>query len=846
MTSLRIAIGLAMTAGIAAPWTAFAAPAASPTTRPTYVAPRCDMPITIDGKLDEPAWQRVPESAPFVPVRPDAVMTRRTTLRMTYDDTTLYVGVRCDDPNAHEAVLASPRAHDDPNIWRDDSVEVFFDPAQCRALFDQFIVSIAGRMVYGRDGNYEPDTLTKVAVHVADDAWFVELAIPFERLGVRAHAGDMWGMDVFRSRHARSPSDKTELSAWSPTGASFRLAHKFGNLLFAVGPTTARPKPDDAIADRLVRVIQAESQGQGRWTTDDLNPDAAARRAAGLLTLRPRLQRLAEPALLFARPAIRNEPILPWTVPAPDELDLPVDVRACHDEFEPATFAIFATRDLTNVAVRVSEFIGENGRTVDPALCDVRWVVCWYQGGWGMIHRDGIVLVPELLVKDPTLVALDTKARANVLKFKGYPTDAETLQPVDVPAFTTRQVWLTVRVPTDVPPGDYRATITVTAGDDAAPIASLPMRLHVYPFELEPSPLKYSLYYRLRFNDKLDPDAVVRQMTAEIRNQIEHGINMPSTYVGGGSLHPGGPPFEKLDALTRIYRDLGLRDHPLILVTTAVGKQSTPEQLDNVRSMVRRFVEYGRANGYSDVYFQGIDEGGNDTLRAERQSFAAVHDAGGKVFVACSANFFDTIGDLLDMPVVGGDLRPELARKVRANGFLITSYANPQTGTERPETYRRNYGLRLWAAGYDGAFDYEYATWEPDRAWTDLDEDHYRDHTMAYPTGGKPIDTIQWEGWREGVDDVRYVATLMDELRSVPSLSDAAIRTLEVAARAQANVPNLDAVRVAIAANIIGTRAYRERQSESGALSTAPSTTTKPAPAPPSGSGTDAPVGPRP
>ena len=38
---------------------------------------------------------------------------------------------------------------------------------------------------------------------------------------------------------------------------------------------------------------------------------------------------------------------------------------------------------------------------------------------------------------------------------------------------------------------------------------------------------------------------------------------------------------------------------------------------------------------------------------------------------------------------------------------------------------------------------------------------HFRDHVFAYPTSNGVIDTIQWEGWREGVDDTRYLATLI-------------------------------------------------------------------------------------
>jgi len=115
---------------------------------------------------------------------------------------------------------------------------------------------------------------------------------------------------------------------------------------------------------------------------------------------------------------------------------------------------------------------------------------------------------------------------------------------------------------------------------------------------------------------------------------------------------------------------------------------------------------------------------------------------------------------VLDMPVVTGTLEPELVPKVHGVGGLILSYGNPQAGVEKPDTYRRNYGLRLWAAGYDGSMNYEYQSCG-DHPWDDFGgSGDYRNHTFAYPGTPKPIDTIQWEGWREGVDDVRYVATL--------------------------------------------------------------------------------------
>ena len=46
------------------------------------------------------------------------------------------------------------------------------------------------------------------------------------------------------------------------------------------------------------------------------------------------------------------------------------------------------------------------------------------------------------------------------------------------------------------------------------------------------------------------------------------------------------------------------------------------------------------------------------------------------------------------------------------------------------------------------------------RPWDDFDNPIYRSHMLAYPTVDGVVDTLQWEGVREAVDDVRYAGTL--------------------------------------------------------------------------------------
>jgi hypothetical protein len=49
--------------------------------------------------------------------------------------------------------------------------------------------------------------------------------------------------------------------------------------------------------------------------------------------------------------------------------------------------------------------------------------------------------------------------------------------------------------------------------------------------------------------------------------------------------------------------------------------------------------------------------------------------------------------------------------------------------------------------------------------WNDFCRKTHKQHNMVYPTADGVVDTLQWEGYREGVDDVRYVTTLVDMVK---------------------------------------------------------------------------------
>ena len=232
-----------------------------------------------------------------------------------------------------------------------------------------------------------------------------------------------------------------------------------------------------------------------------------------------------------------------------------------------------------------------------------------------------------------------------------------------------------------------------------------------------------------------------QQYEAEMRDLKAHGVEYPSSYQNDIHL---------LQKEMEIREKAGLPKGPFYSLGFGNGPPPyTAAQLENLKNQVKELIELAKKNGYEDVYVYGLDEATGDRLKSQRPAWNAVHEVGGKVFVACYPKAFEAMGDLLDLAVLPLAPDPKEAAKYHGVGHQIFSYANPHVGMEEPETYRRNYGLLLWKAGYDGYMDYAYQV-SHGHIWNDFDNKRYRDYAFAYPTVDGVIDTIQWEGFRDG------------------------------------------------------------------------------------------------
>lgn len=475
---------------------------------------------------------------------------------------------------------------------------------------------------------------------------------------------------------------------------------------------------------------------------------------------------------------LSNQKILPDTylsVPSGNS----ISIQACQGEFEPASFVIRALKDLSGINISLTNLTGDNGNIIDSNNLDISLVKVWYQASANSIHNEGVrVLIPELLLHDDSLVKVDTVFQKNYLKVKvnGVPEyidissstskvpegalveDSEKLLPFDLNANTNKQIFITVHIPEYTKSGAYKGNISISNGENK--LGTVEIKVNVLPFKLETPILDYGLYYRGTLTKKNITTISVdyktpEQYRIELNDMKSHGVRYPTLYQPRGDL-------DLFKQYLLIRDEVGLpKDKIYILATnTNIGNSTDPAILKSFEVGIGKWVVLLKEHGYEEVFIYGIDEATGDRLLSQRKAWETTHKAGAKIFAANSVGTAELVGDILDLAVTSAGSNVEEVEKWKSHNKRVFSYANPQVGVENPEIYRKNYGLGLICNGYDGTMNYAYQDAFND-IWNDFDHDKYRDHVFSYPTSNGVIRTIAWEGFREGVDDVRYLSTLI-------------------------------------------------------------------------------------
>lgn len=462
---------------------------------------------------------------------------------------------------------------------------------------------------------------------------------------------------------------------------------------------------------------------------------------------------------------ISDTRILPYSDPVPNTRNNgSIKINAWRGEYEPASFVLRSgDHPIRSIRIDIKGFRNsrDNGY-IDPKNIDIRLVKCWYQACLDVRRKssDKKRLTPELLLHDNDLVRVDHENKVNLVRNMANLQDADRLLAFDIPARTNQQLWITAQIPANSNPGSYKGTIELHFSVGEHKInETVPITLEVDQKLIPESPIEYALYYLARF-DPLSKGIGTRgknlkQMEAELRDMRAHGLTNVAVDYEYRKSPNGQPNYSRLTPVLESMRSAGFDTKRLLFVDWGVGGSRESTEYTNKLSELKSTAGQ---HGFSEIYVYNNDERDSTELLKNRKTFEIAHQLGMKNFVACSLRTAMAMKGLLDIAIL------PRSTTVKSNmtsssvtGFIPWAYNDPQAGMETPATYRKVYGLPLLQDGYHGACNYAYQSGD---CWDDWGDHKWRPHVMAYPTMTAPIPTVQWEGFREAIDDVRKSRTI--------------------------------------------------------------------------------------
>jgi hypothetical protein len=173
----------------------------------------------IDGKLDEPAWQRATEAnlinaydrehkTPKFPTGVRAVWTARG----------LTLGFRCHEPDV-AAIQKTRTGRDHSTLYWDDNVEMIFDvTGKGAGDYVHFIISAAGVVADARGQDYSWNLAgIQTGTAIGQDEWTAEIFLPFDSFGADAlkpgsGTNTQWLGNIMRHRVATGDGEQQRLN----------------------------------------------------------------------------------------------------------------------------------------------------------------------------------------------------------------------------------------------------------------------------------------------------------------------------------------------------------------------------------------------------------------------------------------------------------------------------------------------------------------------------------------------------------------------------------------------------------------------------------------------------------
>ncbi len=516
--------------------------------------------------------------------------------------------------------------------------------------------------------------------------------------------------------------------------------------------------------------------------------------------------KLDSPMVWFDVPAMSEYQRLPDLFPVDGEALKPVRIIMAQEEYEPGSFVVYPLKDLGKVQLSLSEFKTAEGTVFPDSGLDLKVVKVWYQNGngWYSYFGDhGLKLTPELLLNDEDLIKVDTEKVQNYARLTDPKTkevshvwisapedfdkrfvehyrntapfqpmkenfrDAKTLQPVLLNEGEFKQFFLTAHATAKTAPGLYKGSI-VLKEKSGKTVGTIPASVKVLPFSL-PEPKSKDMkrdYITMSYNytsfsliaeeNGGDFELARKQLEWTLANQARHGQKFHWIRGGVGT----GEFLEQIG----IMKKAGCRTD---YIFANVGMN--PE---DARDFCMKHL------GHTNVFLGFGDEPPARWFIQHRNFFKSWQKEGFKFIIAAGEQAFHAAGYFFDFFNYATTPENEKApyKWNEIGNAWVAWYATHHVGPENPAFNRRQYGIAPYLSGFSATCNYahHYGAYN-DRRST------YKPMVFAYGCYDGVIDTIQWEGYREGIDDIRY-ATLLR------SLANEAIQSKDVNIRHKGGV----------------------------------------------------------
>lgn len=489
---------------------------------------------------------------------------------------------------------------------------------------------------------------------------------------------------------------------------------------------------------------------------------------------------------------------LPDLLPPDGDFVGPVRVLAAKGEYEGGSFQVFAFEDLEGVQFAATDLVCGKER-IPASAVDLTVVKVWYQGGnaWFGYSADmrRRLPVPELLLHDETLIDVrhdwqDNFVRCNYapglteyrwISYTGadadhsyvspdirveWVHDATELRPVSLQRHAFKQFMATVHVPENAAEGLYAGSIVAKKGGQT--LCKIPFEVRVLPFEL---PLPRTFHDPER---PFVPGCYVNGATAShhdgvAKNFAAHGVRniyMRPCHGDTGDLRHQYDVFARNGMDTTRFFALG---PPGSTMTSYPPRPDDKEYFayrERVAAATNIVREIRKVVGETaDIISFGGDELPPDKVLKERAIWQVYQSLG--ISMIATTHYHPYLFFCLDWANI--PLQPWDGSKVNAvtlheanPDIGLVWYADPHSGPENPAFARRGYGWTTWRNDYDGFFQYIVYRDNWVDTWVAMQRP-LRGLMLTYPQGETVIDTLEWEGVREAVDDIRY-GTLLREL----------------------------------------------------------------------------------